>query len=209
VGTTKQNIPYVPPGYYDKSISKNLFQRFWHGRRFSEVSEMVEITKGDILDVGSCDGKFSNVVSIATKCRSLVGVDAVQDCVDYANNKYKNTNKTFIYANAQKLPFSDNSFDAVFLLEVLEHVENPVKTMNEIRRVLKSNHNLYIMVPLETLLFKGIWSIWTLFKGKVWKDAHIQHFKYNSIREFLLNNNFNITKEKTFILNMLYLAKCK
>lgn len=45
------------------------------------------------------------------------------------------------------MPFSDNSFDAVFLIEVLEHVHNPPKALSEIYRVLKPGGILIFSVP--------------------------------------------------------------
>ncbi len=48
------------------------------------------------------------------------------------------SNIHFEVANIYKLPFPDNSFDAVFAHTVLQHLQEPVKALDEIRRVLKS-----------------------------------------------------------------------
>lgn len=47
----------------------------------------------------------------------------------------------------EKLPFKDNSFDAVFSLAVLEHVKDPFQCAREIIRVLKPGGELYCCVP--------------------------------------------------------------
>lgn len=47
----------------------------------------------------------------------------------------------------EKLPFKDNSFDAVFSLAVLEHVKDPFTCANEIIRVLKPGGDLLCCVP--------------------------------------------------------------
>jgi SAM-dependent methyltransferase len=47
----------------------------------------------------------------------------------------------------EKLPFKDNSFDAVFSAAVLEHVKNPFASAKEISRVLKSGGILMAFVP--------------------------------------------------------------
>lgn len=46
--------------------------------------------------------------------------------------------------NGQKLPFSDNSFDIVTFIEVIEHVNNPDLVLEEIERVLKPDGILHI-----------------------------------------------------------------
>lgn len=48
----------------------------------------------------------------------------------------------------ERLPFVDESFDAVFSLAVLEHVKDPFRCAKEISRVLKKGGILYCVVPL-------------------------------------------------------------
>ena len=48
----------------------------------------------------------------------------------------------------ERLPFRDESFDAVLSLAVLEHVANPFQSAREIGRVLKKGGVLYASAPL-------------------------------------------------------------
>ena len=50
------------------------------------------------------------------------------------------------------LPFSDNSFDAVVSLEVIEHLENPRHLVREIARILKVNGRCLITTPNQISL---------------------------------------------------------
>lgn len=52
----------------------------------------------------------------------------------------------FVRANAEELPFEDNKFDVAVLAEILEHVEDPIKTLKEAKRVSK---RVIITVPYE------------------------------------------------------------
>lgn len=54
---------------------------------------------------------------------------------------------TDVVGVGEELPFKDNSFDAVFTLAVLEHVRDPFRCAQEIRRVLKPGGELYAVVP--------------------------------------------------------------
>jgi SAM-dependent methyltransferase len=56
-------------------------------------------------------------------------------------------------ASATELPFADNSFDLVTALDVIEHLEDDVKGLGEIRRVLKPNAPAVIYVPA----FQALW----------------------------------------------------
>ncbi|OHA88569.1 MAG: hypothetical protein A2653_03415 [Candidatus Zambryskibacteria bacterium RIFCSPHIGHO2_01_FULL_43_25] len=52
-----------------------------------------------------------------------------------------------VIADVNKLPFCDNSVDAIIAESVLEHVVNPEQVVTEIKRVLKPNGIIYIVVP--------------------------------------------------------------
>ncbi len=52
-----------------------------------------------------------------------------------------------IVGDIHNLPFEDNSKDAILCLAVLEHVQNPVKAMEELYRTLKPGGRLLIYVP--------------------------------------------------------------
>lgn len=46
-----------------------------------------------------------------------------------------------------KLPYVENSFDIVYAIEVLEHLQNPYKFISELFRILKSGGTCVITVP--------------------------------------------------------------
>lgn len=50
-------------------------------------------------------------------------------------------------ASAEKLPFSDNSFDALIYSEVFEHIKDLNLALNEMRRVSKNGAFVYISSP--------------------------------------------------------------
>ena len=52
-----------------------------------------------------------------------------------------------VQADAAALPFSGGAFDAVICAEVLEHVYDPRRVLEEVQRVLKTDGRLLITVP--------------------------------------------------------------
>ncbi len=52
-----------------------------------------------------------------------------------------------VVGDAHHLPFTDNAFDAVICETLLEHVPEPARVINEMRRVLKPGGKIYVMMP--------------------------------------------------------------
>ncbi len=50
-------------------------------------------------------------------------------------------------ADAEYLPFADDSFDHVFMVEVLEHVPEAGQALLEVKRVLRPRGRLLVAVP--------------------------------------------------------------
>jgi len=210
--TAEELHEQVPPNWYDESLKVDLFQRYWHTRRFSEVRKVSDRVSGKILDIGSADGTFSKQILDATDAKSLIGIDVLKPSVDWANKHWKKTGKMkFIVGDAHKLDFAVNTFDAVFALEVLEHVHDPVKVFKEVKRILRKGGYGVFLVPSDNRLFLIIWYLWLHFypRGWVWRDTHIQTYRNNYLTKACRKAGFKIEVDKKFNLGMLHLVKVR
>lgn len=202
----------VPSDWYHESLKIDPFQRYWHKRRFSEVTKVLTEVDGKVLDIGSNDGTFSKVVLDGTNAKELVGLDVIKKTIDWANKHWKGTKKMrFLVADAHKLPFKNNTFKAVVALEVLEHVFDPEKVLSEIKRVLVPGGYAIFLVPSDSVLFRFIWFLWLTFypRGKIWRDTHIQTYRNNYLTKISKKSGFKIEVDKKFILGMLHLVKVR
>lgn len=199
----------VPPDWYYRSIKENIFQRFWHKRRFEEVSKLIEPVKGKVLDIGSADGMFTKVIVDKTKAKHIVGIDVLQKSVDWANKHWRNDKVKFMLGDAHKLEFPANSFDAVFALEVLEHVFKPREVLGGVKRVLNKGGYAILLVPTDSMLFDVIWFFWTKLKGKIWNGTHIQTYRHDYLVRICKEAGFKVEVNKKFILGMLQAIKVR
>ncbi|KKU47432.1 MAG: Methyltransferase type 11 [Candidatus Woesebacteria bacterium GW2011_GWF2_46_8] len=203
---------HVPPNWYFQSLRVDPLQRYWHKRRFEEIGKLIEPVNGDVLDVGSADGMFSKVIVDKTKAKSLTGIEAVKTSVAWANKHWKREGRMkFMVGDAHDLKFKAETFDAVFCLEVLEHVNNPKKVLGEFKRVMKKGGYGVFLVPSDSLLFRTIWWFWLRFypRGWVWRDTHIQTYRSNYLPKVSKKAGFKVEKEKKFNLGMLHAVKVR
>jgi len=107
---------------------KMYFERFFRGLAgfFPETA--------NVLDVGCREGDDAVLLHNKFKCR----VTAV-DIESYEAEWQKRASSTlqFIKASAEALPFSDASFDAVWIKDALHHMANPLQALKELQRVTK------------------------------------------------------------------------
>ncbi len=210
--TAEQLHNRVPPDWYFKSIRHNPLQKYWHSKRFETIKRLSKDVKGGkVLDIGSADGVFTREILEATKADEVIGIDVLENSVDWANNHWKRNKKMkFQVANAHKLPFKAKIFDAVFALEVLEHLHNPESVFKEIKRVLKNGGYAVFLVPTDVVWFKLGWDfIWTKTRGKIWNDTHIQSFTNDELIKASKKAGFEIEESNKFLLKMLHAVRVR
>lgn len=96
--------------------------------------------------VGKSAGKFIRNIGDDKVIVNLgSGVKRIRDGV--INVDFYPFSDVDVVADIGKLPFCDNSVDAVICEFVLEHTKNPQQIIGEIYRVLKSDGQIYIAVP--------------------------------------------------------------
>ena len=121
------------------------------------ILELCHISKGMyVLDVGCGAGITPVFIAKRYGCR-VVGVDISEGMVKRSKESIKRERVTdrveFRVADAQDLPFDDNSFDAVITESVTAFPEDKQKAVNEYVRVTKSggyvglNESTWLKVP--------------------------------------------------------------
>lgn len=91
-----------------------------------------------VLDVGSGLGYGMAILSV--KASEVNGIDVDMKAVKYARKEYIGNNPKI--QNVQKydgykMPFADNSFDVITCIDVLEHVEDYHRFLDELLRISK------------------------------------------------------------------------
>lgn len=84
-----------------------------------------------VLEVGSGTGYLQDIVADYTG-------------LDISPSARRHYHKPFVAASATDMPFADGTFDAIWTINVLEHVPNPESALNEMRRVLKPGGVLFL-----------------------------------------------------------------
>lgn len=122
--------------------------RFGQERRLEMVRSHVPLEGRRILDIGCGVGVY--VQQFRRLTPYVWGIDVEQERVAIGSRYAPN----LVVARGEALPFKGGSFDMVFLHEVLEHVEDDQKTLEEACRVLRPGGHVVIFVPNRFYFFE-------------------------------------------------------
>jgi len=110
-------------------------------RRMNQIRQYVKLEGRRILDVGCGVGMY--VRHFREFSDDVYGVDIDDEKVEIASRTLPN-----IYeAPAENLPFPDESFDVIMLHEVIEHVQDDRRSIQEAVRCLRLGGELIIYAP--------------------------------------------------------------
>jgi 2-polyprenyl-6-hydroxyphenyl methylase/3-demethylubiquinone-9 3-methyltransferase len=144
-----------------------------------------EFTPADrLLDVGCGDGRAT--LAVRRLARTIVGTDiAVAAC---AAARARGVLAVPSSLDTGRLAFADRSFDAVTCLDVIEHVTDPVRVMEEMARVLRPGGRAYV----TTVNMRYVKFLWRLAVRGVfprtsddpdaYDGGHIHYFTAENIR---------------------------
>ncbi|HAU80207.1 MAG TPA: glycosyl transferase [Stenotrophomonas sp.] len=148
-----------------------------HLHRYAWCLPLVE--GKDVLDVASGEGYGSAM--LASKARSVRGVDISHDAVNHAAERYAALgNLQYLQGSAAAIPLADDSVDVVVSFETIEHLLEQDEMMAEIRRVLRPDGILVMSSPNK----------------EVYSDQAGYHNDYH-VKELYLNE-FQALLEKYF-----------
>lgn len=106
------------------------------------ILDDAKIEKGmNVLDVGCGTGNYANVIQKITKA-NIFGVDSSSGMLEKA--KEKNKNVIFKIGSIPNLPFEDESFDFIYMTDVIHHIDDIDKMFLEFNRILKNEGKICI-----------------------------------------------------------------
>jgi MoaA/NifB/PqqE/SkfB family radical SAM enzyme/SAM-dependent methyltransferase len=150
-----------------------------------EIEKLLENPRaGRILDVGCAHGQILEYLRKRTNWE-LVGVEPVASVAEEA----KLVGAEIHVSTLENAQLPSNSFDVVLMSHVLEHVENPDRTVREVFRILKPEGSLLAFMPdhdgEDRKAFGNLWWGYHL-------PRHLYHFDYISISQLLEQRGFEI-----------------
>ncbi len=156
------------------------YQEYKNNPTFNKVAAEIIFLgfKGKILDIGCAKGYFLEI------CRKngfqVFGVD-ISDYIVKAAKSYLGSKDLYkADLSNDKLPFPNNYFDVVTMIDSLEHIENPQHALREAHRLLKKGGLLCIRLPDFIKCIK--------------EETHVNFYTPLSLKVILQKHRFKLVK---------------
>ena len=142
-----------------------------------------------VLDVGCGDGYLCS--QIKKRINAVSGIDLSKTRIDSAITKYPGIE--FVQGSVYDLPYEENSRDLVTAVETIEHLENPVAAIKEMRRVSKKY--VLITVPYKKRI-REVLCPYCFKKHKL--DGHLHSFDEKELVRLCSENGLKMKKIRRY-----------
>jgi 2-polyprenyl-3-methyl-5-hydroxy-6-metoxy-1,4-benzoquinol methylase len=164
------------------SDANKEYDKVKYSKRIEKIESLTE--RGKILDIGCSIGHFLKLAQ--DRDWEALGIELNTRAIKYA------TEQLGIKVIPRKLPeadLPDNSFNAVTLWGVLEHVKNPTELLCQIHLLLKDNGILLISCPnVDSLVVRIMHEKTATFDGR----NHLWYFCQDTLKKLLTKTGFEI-----------------
>jgi methionine biosynthesis protein MetW len=195
----KASVQHGEINYSVERLQMDDAERAHIRRELSEIKKQYGITNCTVLEVGC--GLGSNLEVFRPDNR-VVGIEGLADAVAVARSRGLEAHQGDLES---ELCLNGDSVDWVLCLDVLEHLENPIKLMVDIHRVLRVGGRIIINVPNHfnlkgriKLLFGHDLDVHNFFpESHEWDNPHLRFFTHGGISQLLRAAGFGIVEDRS------------
>jgi ubiquinone/menaquinone biosynthesis C-methylase UbiE len=180
---------------FRKYTSRNPIQKYLINNFLKTLFQCLDnLTINKVLDAGCGEGFVLSEFKNRGIGDYLEGIDFSEEALNTGKKLFPNL--SLRPGDIYSMPYENSSFDLVICTEVMEHLDEPDKVMEEIVRVSKKY--CLLSVPNEPLFM-----ISNLLRGKNisrWGDDidHLQHWSSRAFEEFINRKLKILTVKRPF-----------
>jgi ubiquinone/menaquinone biosynthesis C-methylase UbiE len=125
------------------AVEQHRYETEWH---IPEVVRFERWRDQSVLEIGC--GLGTDAINFARAGAHYTGVDLTERSIELVQRRfaYENLRGELRTADAENLPFADNTFDLIYSHGVLHHTPDTQRAINEAHRVLKPGGRAMVML---------------------------------------------------------------
>ncbi len=194
-GVSKDGIVFQREQYAKGGLSR----RYWD---YKDAEIIKSIGGGRVIaDIGCGEGILLEKLAKALPDREISGVDIDPLNVEICRRHGLKVFQGGIY----ELPFKSSSLDVCLFIEVIEHLSEPGRALDELSRVLKPGGRLLVMFPND-FTFKAARIAMLMFKEAFYDTGHLRQWTPGAMKKELLERGFRTIGQKNLPLPFFFMG---
>ena len=199
IGSYYQSQEYISHSNTDKGLMNKLYQQVRKLTLEQKAKLVISYTKqsGKVLDIGAGIGAFLSVMK--EKGWEIKGIEPDETA-------RKNAQDIFQLSLDQPSSLehlTPNSFDAITLWHVLEHVHHLHEYVEHLKNLLTSKGKIFIAVPNYTsgdaAAYRNYWAAYDV-------PRHLYHFSPLSIQKLVSQHGLKLKSKKPMWFDSFYIS---
>jgi 2-polyprenyl-3-methyl-5-hydroxy-6-metoxy-1,4-benzoquinol methylase len=199
IGKYYQSTDYISHSNTSKGLINKLYQKVRNYTLNQKANLIIgqTVKQGRILDLGAGIGAFLHTME--QKGWEINGIEPDEGARQQAKNLFNIELKETDTLN--QLP--ENSFDAITLWHVLEHVHQLHDYVEKLKALLKPNGKIFIAVPnydsLDASIYKLYWAAYDV-------PRHLYHFTPKAIDVLMKKHGLKVTSKRPMWFDSFYIS---
>jgi SAM-dependent methyltransferase len=147
--------------------------------------QMLQVSTDKVLEIGC--GVGGNV-ALLSQSGHYRGIDMHKPAIDYCSEKYPQFE--FQCTRVEDIPqeFNSNKFDSIYILDVLEHIDDQVAILNSAQNYLTQSGKILVTVPA----FEFLWSPHDEFVH------HVRRYTKAGLKRVLVDAGYKVDRISYF-----------
>jgi 2-polyprenyl-3-methyl-5-hydroxy-6-metoxy-1,4-benzoquinol methylase len=208
-----QNVPDAEAiGHYYRSdnyishtnTNKGLVNRLYHmvrkqtlSDKYRLISSATRSKQGKLLDIGAGTGAF--VAHMQENGWEVTGLEPDE----VAREKARTDHRVQLLEMDHLSSFASESFDAITLWHVLEHVHDLHPYLDRLKTLIKRDGRIFIAVPnytsYDAVVYQGAWAAYDV-------PRHLYHFSPDSMEALLDKHDLQLQFSQPMWYDSLYIS---
>lgn len=147
-----------------------------------------------ILELGCGNGTGTKLIKKYFHPKQLYAIDVDPHQIELAQKRIRDKSITFEEADAEKLPYKNESIDIVFDFSVIYHIDNWKNALKEIKRVLKPGGQFI----LEDLSVDSLGHDFGRVFRRLFMHTYKRPYKRDEFFEYFVAQGWHLTSKKVF-----------
>lgn len=163
---------------------------FYQSMAMSKLNLAEEV---GFLEVGCGTGWAVREVAKQLKFGQACGIDISPNMIEKAKSQtLKEKNIAFQVANAEAIPYPDESFSSILCTCSFHHYQNPVRALSEMKRVLRKDGSIVILDSARDVSFP----IWLQDRWRrYFEKSHVKYYKMTEMKALVAKTQLKLIGE--------------